>query len=150
MTLGGSLGWTDFEYKEYLWNGVDMADEFQKPYMAEWNARLSAQYDFAEPGFGGTADVRLDSRGRDEGCLTVQPITDPVLADLALIEEHWILDARAGIREVPLRDAAFSVSLRAKNLLDEEDVIDFGPQALNQTAQYINERTVGVDFSVSF
>lgn len=65
----------------------------------------------------------------------MQPVTDPVLADLALIEEHWILGARAGIREVPLCDAALSVSLWAKNLLDEEDVIDFGPQALNQTAQ---------------
>ena len=149
LTLSGTLGWTDFEYQEFLMGGVDVSDDIRTTYTPEWNTRLSAQYDFASLGFGGTPFVRLDSRWRSEADITAQPLADPVLSDIAVTDDHWIVDARVGIVDVPLSNTTMGVSLWAKNLLDEDDIIDFGPEVINQTGQFINERTVGVDFSIS-
>ncbi|MBK7171619.1 MAG: TonB-dependent receptor [Gammaproteobacteria bacterium] len=148
LTLSGTLGWTDFEYKEFFVRGVDMSDVIRTTGTPEWNARLSAQYDFEALGFGGVPYVRLDSRWRTESDIVAQP-PDPVLADIAVTDEHWIVDARVGIVDIPLSETTMAVSLWAKNLLDEDDIIDFGPEVINQTGQFINERTYGVDFSIA-
>ncbi len=149
LTLSGTLGWTDFEYKEFFLSGVDMSDVVRNTYTPEWNARLSAQYDFEALGFGGVPYVRFDSRWRSEADITAQPLADPVLSDIAVTDEHWIVDARLGIIDIPLNDTTMAVSLWAKNLLDEDDIVDFGPEVINQTGQFINERTYGVDFSIA-
>ena len=149
LTLSGTLGWTDFEYKEFMMGGVDVSDTIRTTYTPEWNMRLSAQYDFGSLAMGGTPYVRLDSRWRDEADITAQPIADPVIADVAVTDSHWILDARAGVVDIPFRDATLGVSVWAKNLLDEDDIVDFGPEVINQTGQFINERTVGVDLSLA-
>ena len=117
--------------------------EMEEPVLLAWHDRPHGRMSPA------IAGADLDSRWRDEADITAQPLEDPVLADLAVTEDHWIVDARVGVVDIPLRETTMGVSVWAKNLLDEDDIIDFGPEVINQTGQFINERTVGVDFSIS-
>lgn len=150
LLLQGTLGWTDFEYKEFIQGGVDITDEASRPYAPELNARLSAQYDLPLSVFGGSPYFRLDSRYTGDYDFELLESGIKALDELALSEAHWVLDARTGVHDIAIGNTAFSLSLWVKNLLNEDDVIQYGPTVINQTGQYILERTFGADISIVF
>ncbi len=61
-----------------------------------------------------------------------------------------MLNARAGVMEIPMGSAVSSVSLWVKNLLDEDEINVFGNEVINMTAQYSMPRTYGIDFNITF
>ena len=149
LTLGGTFGWTDHEFKEYLLPPYgDIADYGHQAWTPKRNARLSAQYDFPAFAIGGNAFVRLDGRYRSRAEIGVMPTFDPAIDKVAYSESHWIVDARAGVAEIPLGKTAVSVSAWAKNLLNEDEVIVYGATVINQMASYAPERTYGLDLSL--
>ena len=129
---------------------MDITDEASRPYAPELNARLSAQYDLPLSVFGGSPYFRLDSRYTGDYDFELLESGIKALDELALSEAHWVLDARTGVHDIAIGNTAFSLSLWVKNLLNEDDVIQYGPTVINQTGQYILERTFGADISIVF
>lgn len=148
LTLSATLGITDFTNGKFVLGGVDMADDFRNIYTPKRAWRLSGQYDLPWSVFGATPFLRLDARHSSTAYALAQKSPDPVLDRLAVTKAHWILDARAGIASLPLGRTTANISMWAKNLLDKDDVVDFAPEVINRTGQFINSRTVGVDLAI--
>ena len=67
LTLSTTLGTYDYEYKEYIRNGVNVADDVRPIRAPDFNTRISLQYDFGQKMLGGAPFMRLDSRYLAEG-----------------------------------------------------------------------------------
>ena len=150
LTLSTTLGAYDYEYKEYIRGGVDVADQVRPIRAPDFNTRISLQYDFAQKVAGGAPFMRLDSRYLAEGENTAFASGFPEADRLSQREAYWLLNARAGVMEIPMGSAVSSVSLWVKNLLDEDEINVFGNEVINMTAQYSMPRTYGIDFNITF
>ena len=150
LTLGGSFGWTDYEFKKYILPPPDgdIAHEAHPAWTPKRSLRLSAQYDFPAFAWGGNAFMRLDGRYRSRSEVGVRFTHDPDIDRVTYSKAHWIVDARAGVAEIPLGKTALSISAWAKNLLNEDDVIVFGATVINQMVSYAPERTYGIDLTI--
>jgi len=150
LTLSTTLGTYDYEYKEYIRNGVNVADEVRPIRAPDFNTRISLQYDFGQKMLGGAPFMRLDSRYLAEGENTAFASGFPEADRLSQREAYWLINARAGVMEIPMGSAVSSVSLWVKNLLDEDEINVFGNEVINMTAQYSVPRTYGIDFNITF
>ena len=150
LTLSTTLGTYDYEYKEYIRNGVDVADEVRPIRAPDFNARISLQYDFGQQMLGGAPFMRLDSRYLADGENTAFASGFPEADRLSQRDAYWLLNARAGVMEIPMGSAVSSVSFWVKNLLDEDEINVFGNEVINMTAQYSVPRSYGVDFNITF
>lgn len=150
LTLNATLGAYDYEYKEYIRGGVDVADRVRPIRAPDFNARISLQYDFARRLLGGAPFVRLDSRYLADGENTAFASGFPEADRLSQRDAYWLLNARAGVMELPMGSAVSSMSFWVKNLLDEDDINVFGNEVINMTAQYNVPRSYGVDFNITF
>lgn len=148
FAVGGSFGWTKLEYKKFVTGGVDIADWARQQYTPEFDARIYGQYDFVPLSSGANAYARLDGRWQSEADLGIVRTGVPQVDRVALMKTHTLVDARLGLRQLPMGDVRVDVSLWAQNLLDEDDVLIFAPTAINKQGSYIPERTYGIDFTV--
>ncbi|MBM68655.1 MAG: TonB-dependent receptor [Haliea sp.] len=150
LTLSTTLGTYDYEYKEYIRNGVNVADDVRPIRAPDFNTRISLQYDFGQKMLGGAPFMRLDSRYLAEGENTAFASGFPEADRLSQREAYWLINARAGVMEIPMGSAVSSVSFWVKNLLDEDEINVFGNEVINMTAQYSLPRTYGIDFNITF
>ena len=150
LTLSTTLGTYDYEYKEYIRGGVNVADQVRPIRAPDLNARISLQYDFGQQVLGGAPFMRLDSRYLSDGENTAFASGFPEADRLSQRDAYWLLNARAGIMQIPMGSAVSSVSFWVKNLLDEDEINVFGNEVINMTAQYSVPRSYGIDFNVTF
>lgn len=150
LSLGGSLGYQNFRYKEYIQEGVDITDIVRPIYSPKWSVRLYGQYDVPAFSNGWNLYGRVDARWRSRAEVTALPTGNPTVDDAAITPAHWIVDARAGIANIDIGGAKATLSAWAQNLLDKDDVFLFGPTAINQVATFVPGRTYGVDLSFNF
>lgn len=149
LTLSGSVGYTDFDYKTFILDGEEVADVARPPYFANWTGRLAAQYDLPEFSGGGNPFARIEGRYRSKSYLTSLPIADPAVEELNMVKGYWLVDARAGVAALPIGGTTVNLSAWAKNLLNK-DYYSWGTPAITLTATYERRRTYGVDLSLAF
>ncbi|MCW6534839.1 TonB-dependent receptor [Sphingomonas lycopersici] len=150
LTLSGTAGYTDFKYLKYVSELGDITDIVRANYIPKWNVRLSGQYDFPEFGGGGNMYFRMDGRWQSKAYPGALPTGVPALDALAVTRPYWIVDGRFGLVNLPMGGVKLGASLWVKNLLDKNDVFVFGPQVINQTAEFLVGRTFGADVTVKF
>ncbi len=154
LTLSGNLSHTDFDYKKFILNGVDVADIARTPYASKWQGRASMQYDSPELASGGFISGRLDGRYRSRLPLVSTPIYDmsrtlSPLEDHAFQKGYWLVDGRIGWMNIPLGGTKASLSVFGQNLLNK-DYVSFGATVLQLVATYDRKRTYGVELGLSF
>lgn len=147
LAIGGSVGFTKFKYEEFVLSGTDIAGVVQNSYVPDWNLRFYGEYDFVPFASGANAYVRLDGRWQSDAELDVLQTGIPDLDRLAITKAHTIVDARLGLKELAVGGFKLGASLWAQNLLDEDDVLVWGPIAINKVGTFIPGRSYGIDFT---
>lgn len=154
LTLSGNLSYTDFNYKSFILNGVEVADIARTTFASKWQGRASAQYDAPEMAIGGYVSGRVDARYRSRAPLVSTPFYDLAgnLADLeryAYTRGYWLVDGRIGWMDMPLGGAKASLSLFGQNLFNKR-YNPFGSPVLQLVTSYERGRTYGVELGMSF
>lgn len=156
LTLSGSLGYVDREYKEFLIRDpatneiVDVADTARFTYASKITWTAAAQYQLPRFDFG-TLSARLEYnyRGRIYFFPTLfgTPFRDEIAGG-----SRGLLDARVTLADLRLGGVEAAVALWGRNLTKEEyrvHGIDFG--ALGYAGSVYGEpRSFGIDFNIAF
>lgn len=149
LTLSGSAGYSDFNYKKFVLNGVDVANVARPAYFSKWTTRASAQYDMPEFSGGGHFFARVDARWRSNSKIVSTPIADPVMEDRATTKAYWLVDGRAGIANFPVGGVPVGLSIYGQNLFDK-NYYSFGAPVTGLSGIYDRGRTYGVELSMAF
>lgn len=149
LTLSGSLGYTDFDYKEYIINGTDVADVARPPYFASWTGRATAHWDFAELSGGATPFIRAEGRYRSKSYLTATPLLPVETEKLNTTPAYWLVDGRLGISDISMGGTKVNLSGWVKNVFDKR-VADWGASAGPLNGIFNWGRTYGVDLGLAF
>ena len=149
LSLQGNVGYTDFKYKEYMQNGVNVADIVKAIYIPKWTARFGGQYDFPEMSSGANIFLSADARYRSSVWLTAFSTGSPALDAQTKAPGFTLIDARGGVANLPLGGAVVEVSGWVKNVFNKDNWT-FGPTAVNQVIQPNRGRTYGIDLALAF
>ena len=156
LTLSGSVGYVDREYKEFLILDpatnqiVDVANSAFFTYAPETTANAALQYKL--PHFGiGQLSARLEYNYRGSVIFYPTHVGTPLTEEIADSARN-LIDARITLSELRVGSGEASVSLWSRNLTDEEyrvHGVDFG--ALGFAGNVYGEpRSAGIDFTVEF
>ncbi|WP_176594644.1 TonB-dependent receptor [Sphingobium sp. EM0848] len=154
LTLSGNLSYTDFGYKSFILNGVDVADVARTTFASKWQGRASVQYDAPDMTMGGHLSGRIDGRYRSRLPLVSTPFYD-MQGNLAPLNQYayqkgfWVVDGRIGWVDMPLGGTKASLSLFGQNLLNKHYTA-FGSPVLQLVATYDRGRTYGVELGFAF
>jgi iron complex outermembrane recepter protein len=154
LTLSGNLSYTDFNYKTFILNGVDVADVARTTYASKWQGRASAQYDSEDLGMGGRLSARVDARYRSKAPLVSTPFRDlsgniANLENYAFTKAYWLVDGRIGLVDMPIGGGKVSLSAFVQNLFNEH-YNPFGAPVLQLVTSYERGRTYGVELGFNF
>jgi hypothetical protein len=75
---------------------------------------------------------------------------DDELANAAIAEAHWDLNARVGIADLPLWGSKATVSIWGKNLLDEQEPLYVADISGLISGSFQRPVTYGLDLTVQF
>ncbi|MBV1918639.1 MAG: TonB-dependent receptor [Sphingomonadaceae bacterium] len=171
LTLAGSFGYVDSEYKQYpralgtggaVFDGCSpiadsagltvlqdcgAASEFLNVPSTQWD--IDATYRFPPAAFGvASAAINYSWRGSAAGVLLP---ASSMFADVLRNPSYGLLGARIAISEIPINDSVTgTVALFGRNLTDKrygDASIDFGNWA---TKNFANRRAVGVEGKIDF
>jgi iron complex outermembrane receptor protein len=151
LTLGASLGYTDFHYTRLNLPvlSVTAPDQYLPALRPKWTGDLSAQYE-TEPFWG---DARLVVRGdanyRSKYVLNSYPLTWPDFVG-NVSPAAWVVNARVGIENIDMAGHKGSVALWARNLNNDKSPLFSDAIFFSAGTSYQPARTYGVDFSVDF
>lgn len=149
LTLNTAIGYTNFKYKKYIRDGVDVSDIVRAINIPKWTARIGGQYDFPEFANGSNFFIRADGRYRSKMELTAFPTGNPAVEPLVQSPSVWVLDGRVGIAALPLGGVNVNLSGYVSNLLNV-DRYSFAPTVVNQVALPDHSRRYGVELSLAF
>lgn len=149
LTLSGSIGYSDFKYKEFILGGIDVADVARPAYYSKWTGRASANFEFGEMSNGAIPYIRAEGRYRSSFYLTSTPIASPVVEAANHSPGFWLVDARIGINSIPVGPTNINLSAWGKNLFNKAERT-WGAPVTSLTGIYDWGRTYGIDLSVAF
>lgn len=154
LTLSGSLAYSDFDYEQFVLNGVDVADYARPTYFSNWTGRVAGVYNSPDiMASGGHITALLEGRYRSAFNLTSTPLRNlagqDVLEDQNRRPGYWLVNGRLGLADLSLGGAKASISVFGDNLLDER-YISFGAPVLLFTGTYDRGRTYGLELGFSF
>jgi iron complex outermembrane recepter protein len=155
LNLSGSISYTDFDYKQFILNGQDVAAFARPTYFSKWTGRAAASYN--SPDFssnGGHVTALIEGRYRSTYYLTSTPLRDlltgqPALEDRNRQPAYWLVNGRLGVADVGLGGARVSLSVFGDNIFNKR-YISFGAPVLLFTGSYERGRTYGVELGVNF
>ncbi len=154
LTLSGSIAYTDFNYKQFILNNVDVASFARPTYFSKYTARAAAVYNSPELTNGGAhVTATIEGRYRSSYYLTSTPLRNilngqPVLEDQNKQPSYWLVNGRLGLADLRLGSSKVSVSVFGENLLDKR-YIAFGAPVLLFTGTYDRGRTYGVEIGLT-
>jgi iron complex outermembrane recepter protein len=154
LTLSGSAAYTDFVYKTFVLDGVDVASVARTPYFSNWNVRVAGTYNSADFHGGGHATALLEARWRSSYYLTSTPEVDVTTGQNALEDVnhqpgYWLVNGRLGIADIPVGGGKVSLTAFGDNIFNKR-YISFGAPVLLLTAMYERGRTYGVELGFRF
>jgi iron complex outermembrane receptor protein len=148
LTLFATVGWTDFEYKEFdsvAQDGVTVIDRSDEGVaLPEWQYSLSARYD-ASIG-SNLLGVQVDYTWRDDVVIDPRSAVPDVLTQ----DSFGLLNGRI---EYTFADTGLSLALWGKNLTDEEYVAtatDFSGNIGHTSGVIGRPRSVGLTVGFDF
>lgn len=153
LTLSGSLAYSDFDYKQFVLGGVDVASYARPVYFSKWTARAAAAYNSQELSPGGPrVTALLEGRYRSSYYLTSTPFMQ---GDTVVLEDqnhrpgYWVANGRAGLVDIPLGGAKASLSVFGDNIFNKR-YISFGAPVFVLAGTYDRGRTYGVELGFQF
>ncbi|WOK37207.1 TonB-dependent receptor [Sphingomonas sp. C3-2] len=149
LSVGASVGYADFKYKEYVIGGVDIADISKPVYLSKWTTRLYGQVTLPEMDGGASPFARIDAKWRSDSRLVNPLPADPVLADIAITKAYWLVDGRVGVSSIPLGNIKVDVSAFGQNLFNKK-YYSFGAPAIGLTGIYDRDRSYGIELTAAF
>lgn len=141
LTLGLSYGYLDYDIKEFVYGGVNVADQAVLAFTPKHTASAFVEYTFP-PVSVGRLTLRLDGTHKDKVAFDTLSFRDTRSAAYSL------LNARLTLGEIPTDKADVSLSLWGRNLTNESNQIfgvDFGEF---ETGTFGDPRAFGVDLRV--
>lgn len=155
LTLDGSLGYTDPEYKTYLYLDpatdelINVASEARMSQAAKFNAHAGAQYDHDLT--IGRLSARVDYSYRSTVYWFALDRVNPFNRDIRSRPDHN-LRARIALDDIPVGNARLGLGVWGDNLTDQSNIdfgIDFGALGY-ASAAFKKSRTFGVDARIKF
>ena len=157
LTLSGALGYTDPNYKSFLFRNpntnevTDIADTARFPNVAKFNSNIAAEYAFQPMDFGALS-ARVSYAYRSHVYFYPNDAVNPYQRDVASPATNTI-DARVALSDIPIGGRAKAeIAVLGENLLNEDQVlygIDFG--SLGFGGKFYSEpRRVFVEFKLTY
>ena len=157
LTLFGNLGLLDFEYEEYIsavggGPPTDIADIADRAYTPDATMSLGAVYETQPMSSGAFWRFSVDGQWTDDMdfFVTIPIQGDDELANAAIAEAHWDLNARIGIADLPFWGSKATVSIWGKNLLDEQEPLYVADISGLISGSFQRPVTYGLDLTVQF
>ena len=157
LTLFGNLGLLDFDYEEYIsavggGPPVDIADIAQRAYTPDATFSGGATYETNPMSSGAFWRFSVDGQWRDDMqfFVTIPIQGDDELAKAATSEAHWVVNARAGLVDMPFFGMKGELSIWGKNLLNEREPMYVGDISGLISGAFDRPVTYGVDLTVRF
>jgi iron complex outermembrane receptor protein len=154
LNLSGSIAYSDFQFKQFVLNGQDVAAFARPTYNSKWTARAAGTYNSPEFSGGGHVMALVEGRYRSSYYLTSTPLRD-LLTGQTVLEQYnkrpgyWLVNGRLGLADLPVAGGKISISAYGENLFDKR-YVSFGAPVLLFTGNYERGRTYGVELGVSF
>lgn len=142
LTASMSYAYMDANYKEYVDNNVDLADDRTVPHTPRHSGRVALQYDLPSPSYG---DYSLHVEMRAKG----KSFSGPRPKDFN--ESYELINARLALENISVGNGQLRVALWGKNITDEEYTTlttNFGEP--NIASVYGTPRTYGVEATYEF
>ena len=155
LNLSGSVAYTDFTYKTFVLNGVDVASYARPTYFSHWTGRAAAIYNSPDLYTGGPHVMALlEGRYRSSYYLTSTPEVNILTGQNVLEDQNhrpgfWLINGRVGLADLDIGGAKATLSLYGENLADKR-VITFGAPVLLLTGTYDRGRTWGAELAFRF
>ncbi|MFV8819279.1 TonB-dependent receptor [Haliea sp. E17] len=159
LTLGLVIGYVDDEYTDFsdvnaYSVGVPIYGGTYLPARSpEWNGNLSATYESA-PLFDDTyLYFNVTGIWRDDMRFDPNPARSAAVPEYGFLESSeagWMVNSRLALRQIRLGNFEGEVALWGRNLTDNDDPIYSLNLTAAVTANYMEERVYGIDFSVMF
>lgn len=159
LILNFSAGYQDITYKDVnpiLFGSVfaTSTDEYLPSITPEWTASLGANYQ-SQPLFSSTAylDYSISANWRDKMRLHPNPNAGTVIPnykDMEYSDAGWVVNARIAIREIQLESLKGELAVWGKNLTDNDDPIYGLLYGFANGGNFMESRSVGVDFIVRY
>lgn len=155
LTLSGNVSYTDFDYKEFIINGVDIADESRPVFLSKWTARGSVNYSAPEFTNGSYISARVDVTYKSKHYFLQRPIREAATGAISPLEQYdgvparTVVDARLGLMDVPVGGGKVSLSAFGQNIFNER-FNPYGVSVLQLVTAYDRGRTYGIELGAKF
>ncbi len=159
LTLGMVLGYVDDKFTRFsdvnaFSVGVPVYGGTYLPARSpEWNGNLSATYESAPLFNDAYVFFNITGIWRDELRFDPNPARSAAVPEYGILETSdagWMVNSRLALRQIQLGDFQAEVALWGRNLTDNDDPIYSLNLTAAVTANYMEERVYGIDFSLMF
>lgn len=152
LNLEADYGYTNFKYEDFFIGGRDQADTIGLGRVPEHTLALAAGYSLPKFANGMAPSFNLGARWHSKMDTALFIATySPALLAATRDNSFWDVDARASLASIPLTsDMKGRVSLWARNLLNENKLLDGVDATLVVIGNFGRGRTYGADFTVEF
>lgn len=154
LTLSGMASYTDFDYQEFILQGVDVASVARPAFFSPWQFSVSGRYDAPEFANGSHLFAAADASYRSSFYLVSMPLLDAA-GDVDPIDSRQHVkgftrvNGSIGLADIPLGSAKASLTIFAKNLLNKQD-LNFGASVIRLVGTYDRGRTWGAELGIRF
>jgi iron complex outermembrane receptor protein len=162
LTFTASVGYTNFKFEQATippglasLSGSPGFKPFQRP---NFTGTLGAQYTGSDELWRGShLAARIDANFRSETLMTSNTISaispnasDPAVIAAATSPFVWLVNTRVALTDIDFGQVRGEVALWAKNLLDEDEIVQYVGLGPVGSVIYEPARTFGVDLRVDF
>ncbi len=159
LTLGLVLGYVDDEFTDYsdvnaFSVGVPVyGGSFDPVRSPKWNGNLSATFESAPLFDDSYIFFNITGIWRDDLVFEQNPARSAAVPEYGFIassDASWMVNSRLALRQIRLGNFEGEVALWGRNLTDNDEPIYALNLTAAVTANYMEERIYGIDFSIRF
>ncbi len=156
LTLTANLGYVDPKYDVFIAKNAsgaffNAADQSEFPYVPDWTANTSAQYEGDDTGFGRPL-VRVAYSYMSNRFFHANEFSGNAFYRQSSSGPSHRVDARIGLTEIPMGGTEVDLSFYVDNVFNKHNIIsgiDFGALGFAVNS-YAAPRRYGLDLKVSF
>ncbi|OCC23564.1 hypothetical protein MB02_10310 [Croceicoccus estronivorus] len=154
LSISGNMSYTDFQYRQYILGGVDVADIARPPFLSKWTGRVSVAYSGADFTSGAYPIARIDANYRSKVQLGPLAVLDQN-GDIAPVNKYnsakgyVTVDGRVGLAGIRAGGGEISVSVYGANIFNK-DYTAYGANVAQMIRGIERGRTYGLEISFEY
>lgn len=155
LALSANASYVDFDYQEFIVNGVDIAAESRPVFMSKWTARGSVNYSAPEFQNGSYINARVDATYKGPHNFLQRQIRNTTTGAISPIDQYngvrprTVVDARLGLMDLPISGGRVNLSAFGQNIFNER-FNPYGVSVLQLVTAYDRGRTYGLEIGAKF